>query len=88
MFKPTVNKVATSAGQILHIGFVCLNLKKTLTLNIYVYVFMCIMCIFFAWILRVTTELLKIVTEYWSRDFFPLRKVHVLTLNVIEVEEL
>lgn len=45
--KPTVNKVATSAGQILHIGFVCLNLKKKLTLNIYVYVFMCIMCIFF-----------------------------------------
>lgn len=45
--KPTVNKVATSAGQILHIGFVCLDLKQKLTLNIYVYVFMCIMCIFF-----------------------------------------
>lgn len=40
--KPTVNKVATSAGQILHIGFVCLDLKQKLTLNIYVYVFMCI----------------------------------------------
>lgn len=44
--KPTVNKVATSAGQILHIGFVCLNLKNKLTLNIYVYVYVCYVYIF------------------------------------------
>lgn len=55
--KPTVNKVATSAGQILHIGFVCLNLKKKLTLNIYMYVYYVYI---FPWIIRVTTELLKI----------------------------